>query len=145
MKMTWLRMNLFWFLLPAQAQPNWVEWLGSSCWWSPRCNLISVWMFYENFIQNVWEICEIAWIWKWECSFWNGFNPLCSVINSRNLNLLTSSTTLHVSNSCNVRYKLNCNQTWLFSLQFVCNLACLFFFVLFFCFGISQEIKDCGT
>ena len=25
MKMTWLTRNLFWFLLPAQAEPNWAE------------------------------------------------------------------------------------------------------------------------
>ena len=30
MKMTWCTLNLLWFLLPAQAKPNWAEWLGSS-------------------------------------------------------------------------------------------------------------------
>ena len=38
----WHGCNLFWFLLPAQAKPNWAERLGSSCWCSPRCAYCSL-------------------------------------------------------------------------------------------------------
>ena len=36
--------NLFWFLLPAQAEPNWAEQLGSSCWRSPRCPVCTIYL-----------------------------------------------------------------------------------------------------